>query len=151
MGHGREGPRGLSTGGAWGNLPQPSGDTRPPIYLRRALCNGHLIEFYGVLIHLHATNGVKMLRDLRPIHSLNLIYTDFNVIRFSEVWSRTSVETKVPLAILTVKTYTGQVIYDEWPRASKVLHGVRSSIIRPAVTDSSVVMSRCTLCRSKKT
>ena len=86
-GHGRESPGALVTclGGAWGNLPQPSGDTRPPIYLRRGPCNGHLIEFYGVLIHLHATNGVKMLRDPRPIHSVNLIYTDFNVIRFSEV------------------------------------------------------------------
>ena len=77
--------QGPQCGGAWGNLPLPSGDTRPPIYLRRALCNGHLIEFYGVLIHLHATNGVKMLRDPGPIHSLNLIHTDFNVIRFSEV------------------------------------------------------------------
>ena len=84
-GNGRpRGPR-RSYGGAWGNLPLPSGDTRPPIYLRRAPCNGHLIEFYFVLIHLHSTNGVKMLRDPGPINSLNLIYTDFNVIRFSEV------------------------------------------------------------------
>ena len=86
-GTGKGKPRGPPRlpGGAWGNLPRRSGDTRPPIYLRRALCNGHLIEFYGVLIHLHVANGVKMLRDPGPIHSVNLIHTDFNVIRFSEV------------------------------------------------------------------
>ena len=80
-----EGNSGDPTGGAGGNLPRMSGDSQPPIYLPCALCNGHLIEVYGMLIHLHATNGVKMLRGLGPIHSLNLIYTDFNVIRFCEV------------------------------------------------------------------
>ena len=86
-GRGKEGPGSLVTRtGERGEISRSrQGDTRPPIYLRPALCNGHLIEFYGVLIHLHVANGVKMLRDPGPIHSLNLIYTDFNVIRFSEV------------------------------------------------------------------